>query len=940
VQHRNPGPQGQGFYAALKLKEAEVTDLKSDIKRRDKSLDTKEEQTNNLQKQLQKISKELKLKEAEVTHLKCDIKRLDKLFEAKEEQTDSLQKQLQESIRRLKYKESKIINLQHKLEAAKLHLAEKDRQFTQYDSTLKERVHDVKKLIGWVDQLNYCISAILSSRRWRSGNMIGEFSRRIRFRPRVPMATDEITEILKIFEQWKKSKDFKNIQIFRNQSYDITQSSDTTQSSYQPRKMIGKYGKELFYQVLEKVLNEDPDNLLMQDFEQSENFIHETSLHDPDNSEPFLVSIIMPTFNRAKIISNSIQSVLDQEYKNWELWVCDDGSMDNTEEIVRSFNDARINHVKFTHVGAARARNIGLSHAKGLYIAYLDSDNIWHPQFLNIMMRSLDENNGIYSAYAKYIDIIINEDTHKINKFSPLPFDYESLLQKNFIDLSAFVHKRELYDNLGGFDERLSRRQDYDLFLKYSYLQDPLYINAFLLIYQRNESWLQITQTEKQDNSCVDIINTSLESYFRDGLPRTKKPVHKSVTVLSWDICRNHFSKAYNMAECLSQDYKVQLIGFRFFNAKIFPPYKNESPSFDTLYLEGSQFPDFKKPFSKALTNIKGNVIYVVKPRLPSLGLALLANYHFGIPFILEVNDLESVVSDPTKREIDHDFKLDSIEISNKQLRNPYSDLWSKIMEKLVFEVPFLVTHNKNIDSYFEHRCFYIRNHKDETFFDPKKYNRDEIRQELGISKDDRVFLFAGLLREHKGIFELVKLIKRLDDLRYKLLFVGSRVTPDQDRLKSEFGDSIRILPPQNRNEMARISLAADVVINWLNPSIDASHYQMPYKITDAFAMKIPVIANPISDMRDLGKKGYLRLVDYGDFDNIVKEIKKIFTEPDQTKEMVERSRRLYIRQFSYNAAKTNFHLICDIAAKYQNKTYKVSKEFSEFFLKVNTKFK
>src|SRR5690606_3056871 len=136
--------------------------------------------------------------------------------------------------------------------------------------------------------------------------------------------------------------------------------------------------------------------------------------------------------------------------------------------------------------------------------------------------------------------------------------------------------------------------------------------------------------------------------------------------------------------------------------------------------------------------------------------------------------------------------------------------------------------------------------------------------------------LFGGLLRKHKGIYELVDLVERLGDPRYKLLFVGSRVTPDQKKLMDRFGDRVRVLPPQDRESMARIDLAADLVILWLDPDVPASAYQMPYKATDAFAMGTSIIANGISDLGDLGRQGYLRTVSFGDWERMVTVINDV----------------------------------------------------------------
>ena len=90
-----------------------------------------------------------------------------------------------------------------------------------------------------------------------------------------------------------------------------------------------------------------------------------------------LVSIIMPAFNSAGYICESIDSVLAQTYAEWELWVVDDGSTDNTAEVVKKFKDRRIHYVKqATNKGVAAARNSGIEKSQGRFLAFLDSDDI------------------------------------------------------------------------------------------------------------------------------------------------------------------------------------------------------------------------------------------------------------------------------------------------------------------------------------------------------------------------------------------------------------------------------------------------------------------------------------------------------------------------------------------------------------------------------------
>ena len=100
------------------------------------------------------------------------------------------------------------------------------------------------------------------------------------------------------------------------------------------------------------------------------------------------VSIIMPTYNSSRWISDSIQSVLDQYYEQWELLIVDDGSTDNTKNIVKDFlNDKRIKYYYQENYGPATARNIGISKASGKYLAFLDSDDIWKPNKLELQLN-------------------------------------------------------------------------------------------------------------------------------------------------------------------------------------------------------------------------------------------------------------------------------------------------------------------------------------------------------------------------------------------------------------------------------------------------------------------------------------------------------------------------------------------------------------------------
>jgi glycosyltransferase involved in cell wall biosynthesis len=693
-------------------------------------------------------------------------------------------------------------------------------------------------------------------------------------------------------------------------------------------------GERIAARRLEEILGQDQPEGLAQALEDSDRGIAEAERRLAESGHKPLVSIVMPTHNRASIIAEAIQSVVEQSWVHWELFVCDDASTDATAEVVSQFDDPRIQYLKLEKQGAAAARNRGLELARGDFIAYLDSDNMWRPGYLARMLWALIESPGRSCAYADFLDYRV--DRHgaiKVKSYRRPAFHHERLLDKNYIDLNSFMHRRELYDCFGGFTESLPRRQDYDLIIKYTWLRDPLHVTDIVTLYQRNESLEQLTVTAKHQNPLVErIVDANVAGYLSDGLPQASEPAVKRVTVISWDMSRNHFSKAFAVAEALARDYDVQLVSFRFFEEEIFPPLAGVKPPFETVYLPGGEFPDFFDAMRRALARISGDVIYVVKPRLPSLGLALLARHVYGTPIVLEINDLESVVQAPGRDSADEALPLDRARPDDPELDNPYSHRWSLLMEWAGQQLPVLTTHNRNIDAHFGHRCLYMRNPKDERVYDPDRWDRQAIRRQLGFSRADRVILFGGLIRKHKGIYELVELVERLGDPRYKLLFVGSRISPDQKRLVAEYGNRITVLPPQDREAMARINLAADLVVLWLDPEVPASHYQMPYKATDAFAMGASVIANDISDLGDLARQGYLQLAPFGDWAAIEQAIRSVFADRKQRRAMQEAGQRLFRRQFSYAAMRSGFELAARRALAENDAGEEVAEAFYDFF--------
>ncbi len=175
---------------------------------------------------------------------------------------------------------------------------------------------------------------------------------------------------------------------------------------------------------------------------------------------PPLVSVVLPTYDRAEPLRRAIASVVAQSYEHWELIVADDGSTDDTPAVVAAFADPRILHLPLARGGVCRARNAGLERARGRYVAYLDSDNAWEPRFLEVLVAFLES-----SEYrAAHSALRYTEEGATLYRTGP--FDRAHLLLQNAIDCNTIVHERELAEEIGGWDEELRRTNDWDYVLR------------------------------------------------------------------------------------------------------------------------------------------------------------------------------------------------------------------------------------------------------------------------------------------------------------------------------------------------------------------------------------------------------------------------------------------------------------------------------------------
>ena len=203
------------------------------------------------------------------------------------------------------------------------------------------------------------------------------------------------------------------------------------------------------------------------------------------NRKP-LVSIIIPTHNMAKFLQLSAGSVFKQTYKNFELIIVDDASEDNTEEIIKQFNDKRIKYIKRDQKGGvSSARNCGIDNSRGDYIAFLDADNEWMENKLEKQMFKFENvSDDVGLVYTHYLGIFLTSGEVICEFKGCYSGDVEADLAVGcFLGVCAVIIRRKCIEKVGYFDPDVDYNEDWDLWLRIAKYYKFDFIPEFLAKY-------------------------------------------------------------------------------------------------------------------------------------------------------------------------------------------------------------------------------------------------------------------------------------------------------------------------------------------------------------------------------------------------------------------------------------------------------------------------
>ncbi len=262
--------------------------------------------------------------------------------------------------------------------------------------------------------------------------------------------------------------------------------------------------------------------------------------------------MIIPSYNRGYIIKDAVGSVLGQSLQDFEVLVIDDGSSDDTRDAVGSIDDERINYYYKENGGVSSARNFGMSKAKGEYIAFLDSDDIWPIDFLSVMVNAMEGKTDYGLGYSA--TTVLHEDGRKeegYNRDRCVSGEITTeLFERSFIWPMAVLIRRDVLDNFW-FDENLKNSDDNDAFLRLSVRTKFLFVSDVEVV--RRSSGDAHSKARYVLGSCNRAMSLERFYYQLGGdryVPRQK--AKKKISKVYRRAAKRHMEAGYRKASiCL-----------------------------------------------------------------------------------------------------------------------------------------------------------------------------------------------------------------------------------------------------------------------------------------------------------------------------------------------------------------------------------------------------
>lgn len=257
-----------------------------------------------------------------------------------------------------------------------------------------------------------------------------------------------------------------------------------------------------------------------------------------------LVSVIIPTYNRAHTLPRSIESVLNQSYSNFELIIVDDGSTDETADVIKQYNDSRIRYFHTENRGACAARNFGIKKARGEYISFQDSDDFWYPEKLQAELHCLAKNDAdivfckmqsIDETSGRFLSVVPSKKQRNT---------FENLLISNFISTQMILMKTSIAkENL--FNVKYPRFQDWEYVIRLYGKYKFVFCNQILVT-----QYLQSDSITKNKLKTIEAYKLLLQDYYHVynsypfALAKLYKNIATSISLYDFNQSKYYLKKS------------------------------------------------------------------------------------------------------------------------------------------------------------------------------------------------------------------------------------------------------------------------------------------------------------------------------------------------------------------------------------------------------------
>ena len=284
------------------------------------------------------------------------------------------------------------------------------------------------------------------------------------------------------------------------------------------------------------------------------------------------VSVIIPTYNRENYISETIESVLNQTFQDFEIIVIDDGSTDKTKTKLEKFK-SKIKLIEQKNSERAVSRNNGVKNSSGEYIAFLDSDDLWASDKLEKQVEILDNKKNMILTYCQ--SFRINEKSKKIKTAKrqlqghngPI---FDKLLLRNFIVSATPLIRRENFDKTNGFESKYIPYEDWEFWLRFSLMGDFSFLNQPLAYYRIHpQQSVKLTNAKKIEEVTTLLLEDSFKLRNISDQIKNKSLGLANLRFCYWYLLANDLKKANEKIKMAQELYSKFLLDPRWYGLKL-----------------------------------------------------------------------------------------------------------------------------------------------------------------------------------------------------------------------------------------------------------------------------------------------------------------------------------------------------------------------------------